>query len=77
MVSETFEFEDAGEHVSRMEFGINDIIILKDDGKVIFDDRVSQIVMGTGLLRFENSDIGLSEFIDLLHESDEQEVLER
>jgi hypothetical protein len=42
---------------------------------VSFEDYVAQYVPQTGKLRFENSDIGRAEFIELLHEADGVETL--
>ena len=42
---------------------------------VLFEDYVEQYVPDTGLLRFENSEIGKTEFEQLLDKSDGVEVL--
>jgi hypothetical protein len=43
-------------------------------GDVVFEDRVEQYVPKTGLLRFEESEIGLAEFINLREETDLMEL---
>lgn len=41
----------------------------------VFEDVVEQYVPQTGLLRFEDSDIGLAEFKELLEEHDSVQVV--
>jgi len=41
----------------------------------VFEDTVEQYVPQTGLLRFEESDIGLSEFKELLGQHDSVQVI--
>lgn len=41
----------------------------------VFEDTVEQYVPQTGLLRFEESDIGLAEFKELLEEHDSVQVI--
>lgn len=43
---------------------------------VFFEGYVEQYVPETGLLRFEDADIGRAEFLDLLDESEGIEILE-
>jgi hypothetical protein len=40
-----------------------------------FEDYVAQYVPATGLLRFEDSDIGRAEFLELLEEAEGIEIL--
>lgn len=42
---------------------------------ITFEDYVAQYVPQTGLLRFENSDVGQAEFIELLEDADGVEIL--
>jgi hypothetical protein len=42
---------------------------------VSFEDYVAQYVPETGLLRFENSDIGRAEFISMVDEADGIEII--
>jgi len=42
---------------------------------VSFEDYVSQYVPDTGLLRFENSDVGRAEFIEMMEEADGVEIV--
>lgn len=50
-----------------------------DDGgfsaSTVFEDTVAQYVPQTGLLRFEESDIGLAEFESLLDKHDSVQVV--
>lgn len=41
----------------------------------VFEDTVEQYVPQTGLLRFEESDIGLAEFKELLEQHDSVQVI--
>ena len=55
-----------------------DVDIDSEEGatmSIIFSDYVSQYVPNTGLLQFEDSDIGRAEFLELVEESDGIEVL--
>ena len=44
-------------------------------GTVLFEDYVEQYVPKTGLLRFEDSDIGRSQFKQLADEADAMEII--
>lgn len=42
---------------------------------ILFEDHVEQYVPSTALLRFEESDIGRAEFIDLVNKAEGIEIL--
>lgn len=62
---------------SRVEL-YEDVDIDAEEGvatSIIFSDYVEQYCPGTGLLSFENSDIGRAEFVDAMKEADGVEVI--
>ena len=55
-----------------------DVDIDADEGlvaSVSFEDYVAQYVPDTALLRFENSDVGRAEFIQMMEEADGVEIV--
>jgi len=42
---------------------------------VLFEDEIAQLVPDTGLLRFEESDVGRAEFMELLDEAEGCQVI--
>lgn len=62
---------------SRVEL-YEDVDIDAEEGvatSIIFSDYVEQYSPGTGLLSFENSDVGRAEFINAMKEADGIEVI--
>lgn len=58
---------------------LEDVDIDSDEGvraKPTFEDYVEQYAPETGLLKFENSDVGRVEFITMMHEADGVEIIE-
>ena len=65
-----------GDRVTLLE----DVDIDSEEGvvaSVTFEDYVDQYVPDTGLLRFENSDVGRAEFIEMVDEADGIEILDQ
>jgi len=65
-----------GDRVTLLE----DVDIDSEEGVVagiMFEDYVEQYVPDTGLLRFENSDVGRAEFIEMVDEADGIEILDQ
>lgn len=55
-----------------------DVDIDSDEGlaaSVVFEDYVAQYVPDTALLRFENSEVGRAEFIQMMEDADGVEIV--
>lgn len=54
---------------------VGDRVTLFEHADVLFEDEIAQFVPDTGLLRFEDSDVGRAEFLELLDEADGYQVV--